>query len=70
MCGKNILQSCKGNPNLEEIKGDIRDSKLLNNSLEGCEAVFHLACISNDPSAELNPKLNKSINQDAFVPLL
>jgi nucleoside-diphosphate-sugar epimerase len=29
-----------------------------------------LACISNDPSFELNPDLGKSINLDAFRPLL
>ena len=32
--------------------------------------VIHLACISNDPSFELNPKLGKSINLDAFEPLV
>ena len=32
--------------------------------------VIHLACISNDPSFELNPKLGKSINFDAFEPLV
>ena len=68
--GENTLQSCKDNPDLEEIKGDIRDIDLLYRSLEGCDAVIHLACISNDPSAELNAELTKSINQDAFVPLL
>ena len=30
----------------------------------------HLACISNDPSFELNPDLGKSINLDAFSPLV
>ena len=29
-----------------------------------------MACISNDPSFELNPKLGKSINLDAFEPLV
>ena len=29
-----------------------------------------MACISNDPSFELNPKLGKSINLDAFTPLV
>ena len=29
-----------------------------------------IACISNDPSFELNPKLGKSINLDAFEPLV
>ena len=33
-------------------------------------SVIHLACISNDPSFELNPKLGKSINFDAFEPLV
>ena len=34
------------------------------------DAVIHLACISNDPSFELNPDLGKSINYDAFEPLV
>jgi len=68
--GEDVLQSCKDNPRFEEIKGDIRDTDLLRSSLDGCDAVIHLACISNDPSAELNPELTKSINQDAFRPLL
>ena len=68
--GKQTLQSCYDNPKLEEIKGDIRDIDLLHSSLESCHAVIHLACISNDPSAELNAELTKSINQDAFVHLL
>jgi nucleoside-diphosphate-sugar epimerase len=32
--------------------------------------IIHLACISNDPSFELNPALSKSINYDAFEPLV
>ena len=68
--GDNTLESCNDNPNLKEIKGDIRDSNLVNQSLENCDAVIHLACISNDPSAELNPKLTNLINRYAFTPLL
>lgn len=56
--------------NLIKIKGDIRDHNLLNNVLKNCDAVIHLACISNDPSFELNSKLGKSINYDAFEPLV
>ena len=29
-----------------------------------------MACISNDPSFELNPTLGKSINLDAFEPMV
>lgn len=53
-------------PNLKEIKGDIRDGKKLIESANGCDAFIHLACISNDPSFDLDPKLSKSINYTAF----
>jgi len=52
--------------NLVEIKGDIRDREKLIESARGCEALIHLACISNDPSFDLDPELGKSINFDAF----
>ena len=56
--------------NLRKIKGDIRDQILLRQVLPGHDAVIHLACISNDPSFELNPDLGRSINLDAFRPLV
>lgn len=56
--------------NLKIIKGDIRDINLLRMHLLGHDSVIHLACISNDPSFELNPQLGKSINLDAFEPLV
>lgn len=55
---------------LEAIRGDIRDQALLQQVLEGVDAVIHLACISNDPSFELDPRLSRSINFDAFEPLV
>ncbi len=57
-------------PNLNSVKGDIRDQELLKKLLPGVDTVIHLACISNDPSFELNPGLGKSINLDAFDPLV
>ncbi len=68
--GDNVLDAVKDNPNLEQIKGDIRDQELLRKALSGCDAVIHLACISNDPCFELNSELSKSINYDAFQPLV
>lgn len=68
--GDHVLDQVKGHQKLEEIKGDIRDSNLLKKTIPGCDAVIHLACISNDPSFELNPELGKSINLDAFGPLI
>ncbi len=55
---------------LECVKGDIRDQALLKRVLTGANAVIHLACISNDPSFELNPALSKSINYGCFEPLV
>src|SRR5439155_550760 len=52
------------------IKGDIRDQALLKHSLPGSDIVIHLACISNDPSFELDPGLSRSINYEAFEPLV
>src|SRR3569623_1006341 len=70
MYGDDVLAGSRGNPGLREIKGDIRDINAIKKSLEGADAVIHLACISNDPSFELNPDLGKSINLDAFVPMV
>ncbi|MFH1005577.1 MAG: SDR family oxidoreductase [Bacteroidota bacterium] len=65
--GENVLPN---HPSIKKIKGDIRDKQLLKKILPGHDAVIHLACISNDPSFELNPALSKSINLDAFEPLV
>ena len=65
--GKEVL---KKNSNLTLIEGDIRDINLLSKSLKNHDSIIHLACISNDPSFELNPKLGKSINLDCFRPLV
>ncbi|AXR64975.1 NAD-dependent epimerase/dehydratase family protein [Leptospira mayottensis] len=65
--GEDVL---KEHPNLTKIKGDIRDQDVLNRTILGHDSVIHLACISNDPSFELNPDLGKSINLDAFRPLV
>ena len=68
--GEDVLAAVKNHPGLEEIKGDIRDRLLLEKIIPGCDAVIHLACISNDPSFELDPNLGKSINYDAFLDLV
>lgn len=65
--GKDHLEQ---HDNLKIVKGDIRDIQLLNDILPGHDTVLHLACISNDPSFELDPDLSKAINYDAFEPLV
>ena len=68
--GDHVLNRVKPNSDLIEIKGDIRDRRLLTEAISGSDAVIHLACISNDPSFELDPALGKSINYDAFLPMV
>jgi nucleoside-diphosphate-sugar epimerase len=53
-------------PNLHLVQGDIRDTAKLAKSFEAIDVVLHLACISNDPSFELDEGLSKSINYDCF----
>lgn len=65
--GEEVLPN---NVNLKAIKGDIRDQSVLRDLIPGHDIVIHLACISNDPSFEMNPDLGKSINLDAFRPLV
>lgn len=65
--GENVLDD---HLKLKKIKGDIRNINLLKEIVPEHDVVIHLACISNDPSFELNPNLGKSINYDAFEPLV
>jgi nucleoside-diphosphate-sugar epimerase len=67
--GSEALAGVRGKPGLEEVSGDLRDAAVVKRAVKDCDAVIHLACISNDPSFELNPELGKSINFDAFEPL-
>lgn len=68
--GEDVFDAVRDHPDLVLVKGDLRNQALLRSILPGCETVIHLACISNDPSFELNPELGKSINFDAFEPLV
>ena len=58
------------NPSLTVVEGDIRDSDRFRQACEGVDAVIHLACISNDPSFELDDALSTTINYDCFEPLV
>ncbi len=65
--GENVLEDHK---NLQKFKVDIREIETINSIIRNCDVLIHLACISNDPSFELNPNLGKSINLTAFEPLV
>jgi nucleoside-diphosphate-sugar epimerase len=68
--GRDVLDAVRDHPHLELVTGDLRDRDAVASAVRGCDAVIHLACISNDPSFELDPDLGKSINFDSFRPLV
>src|SRR5207247_9370319 len=68
--GRDVFGESDRHRQLELVELDIRDEARLRQELKGIDVVIHLACISNDPSFELDAKLGKSINYDAFVGLL
>jgi nucleoside-diphosphate-sugar epimerase len=68
--GDHVLDGGQPVPNLEQVRGDLRDPAAVARAVAGCDAVIHLACISNDPSFELDPVLGKGINYDSFRPLV
>jgi nucleoside-diphosphate-sugar epimerase len=68
--GHDVFDDVRGHPRLIQIIADLRHPVAVTKALAGCDAVIHLACISNDPSFELDPALGKSINHDAFRPLV
>ncbi len=68
--GKDVFKNVPNKSNLQEIKGDIRDRKMLMRQLKGVDAVIHLAAISNDPSFELSPALGKEVNYVASKSLV
>ena len=51
---------------IEYISADVRNKSAMQDSMAGITDCIHLACISNDPSYELDPRLSESINYLAF----
>jgi len=53
-------------PTVQVIREDLRaltgDPVQLHSLLSNCNCVIHLAAVSNDPSAELNPELTNEVN--------
>jgi nucleoside-diphosphate-sugar epimerase len=63
--GQETLREFKDNKNLRIIKKDIRD--LQKEDFKNHYAVCDLACLSNDPSGEIDPELTFAINRDGRV---
>src|SRR5712671_786815 len=63
-------QGLPSHANMQVVKGDIRETEHYAECLVGIHSVIHMACISNDPSFELDPELSRTINYDCFEPLV
>ncbi len=57
-------------PKLTVIIGDIRNTETYSRAVSGCDFVIHMACISNDPSFDLDPSLSRTINFECFEPMV
>ena len=59
----------EGTPNVEFVKGDIRDGDLLRRALDGVTDVIHLAGVVTDELVDMNVSLAKEINVEAMKAL-
>ena len=57
-------------PNFKVVTGDIRDTAKYAEAVTGCDHVIHMACISNDPSFDLDPSLSRTIIYECFESLV
>lgn len=63
--GEEPISEFKNNKNVKILKKDIRD--IDENDLKNYDAVCDLACLSNDPAGEIDPKLTYQINRDGRI---
>src|SRR5260221_8765716 len=60
----------QGQPRSTLVLDDTPPTERFADACGGVDAVIHLACISNDPSFELDEELSRTINYDCFEPMV
>ncbi|MGI0021541.1 MAG: NAD-dependent epimerase/dehydratase family protein [Nitrososphaeraceae archaeon] len=60
--GDKALKLLKKKYNFELINGDIRDLRIILQSMEGIDAVIHLAGIVGDPASKIDPVKSTEVN--------
>jgi len=70
MRGGQGLLGAWANPGFEFVRGDLRDPALVEQALQGVEAVVHLAGIVGDPECAQHPELARAVNLEASFRLL
>jgi len=68
--GDHVPRPTQFSERLRVDRTDIRQTAEVGRALEGVDAVVHLAAMSNDPSAELDPEFTRAINLDATMSLI
>jgi nucleoside-diphosphate-sugar epimerase len=56
----------KSGNSLIPIEGDIRNMAEVDRIMKDVDVLIHLACISNDPGFDLNPRLGREINYESL----
>lgn len=64
------LLDCCHSPDLEIVRGDVRDSDALSSALDGAEYVVHLAALVGAPACDADPSAAASTNLEATRLLL
>jgi len=67
---QNSLLDCCNNKKFSIVRGDIRDEKILKNSLEGIDYVIHLAALVGAPLCDFNKSEAITTNLDGVKSLL
>lgn len=63
--GRELFEAIAESPNLELLQGDLRSPERA--TFEGVDAVILLGALSNDPCADLDPRLSQEINMDGTL---
>ena len=69
-CDVRLFEGCEWEPITPADVDLVKDVRNVEHAdLRGCDAVMHLAAISNDPMGELNAQLTYDVNRDASIRL-
>ena len=69
-CDVRLFEGCEWEPIVPADVDLVKDVRRIEHvDLDGCDAVMHLAAISNDPMGALNAQLTYDVNRDASIRL-
>ncbi len=57
-------------PNLEFVRGDVRDAEAVERALKGMDVIMHLAAIVGQPACGKDPWMTRQVNVDATLNII